>query len=231
MQSPDSESAPRVVLHLDSVAARVVHADQAGWTDEEHARLDGISDRNRRAQYQVGHWRIRGLASVVFGGTPGDWRWSRPSGEPARLLDDGRGLSCYGSISHAADHVACVVSDDVVGLDIEILRAERELAALARRCLAPDEAEAVAGLEGEAQGAVFYRGWAIREALGKAAGTGLVPNIARKMAITPAGPEDATLRVWTPPGLVLALAHGLGARIDAHLPWQVAPENFAWNLI
>ena len=232
MPAIDSETpAPRtrVVLLLDGVAACAERADQAGWTDGERARLDGITDPGRRAQYLVGHWRVRGLASLVFGGAPGDWRWLRTPGEPARLFDPGRNIGCYASISHAADMVACVVSDDVVGVDIELIRLERELAMLAKRCLAPDEASLVAGLEGIPQAAAFYRGWSIREALGKAAGTGLVPGTARRMRVLPAAEVDASLRVWQMPGQVLALAHAAGARVEAHGNIPAQAEHLGWE--
>ncbi len=233
MQTPEptnSPSAPKVVLLVDSVAACAGRADQAGWTTEEHARLEGITDVERCAQYLVGHWRVRGLASLVFGGAPSDWQWSRPAGEPARLLDAARDTACHASISHSGDQVACVVSHEVVGVDIEVIRLERELAMLAKRCMAPDEAERIAGLEGMAQATAFYRGWAIREALGKAAGTGLVPGTARRMRISPADAAQATLRLWEMPDRVLVLAHPAGAKVEAHGALGSRPEFFAWDM-
>ena len=232
MATTDSDShAPRtrVVLLLDGVAACAERADKAGWTEEERARFDGITDPERRAQFLVGHWRVRGLASLVFGGAPGDWRWWRTPGEPARLLDPGRNLGCYASISHAADMVACVVSDDVVGVDIEMIRLERELPMLAKRCLAPDEAAVVAGLDGMAQAAAFYRGWAMREALGKAAGTGLVPGTARRMRVMPVAVADASLRLWQMPDRVLALAYSAGAKVEAHGAIPAQAEHLGWE--
>lgn len=222
-------SQTRVVLLLDGVAACARRADQAGWTDEERARFEGITDPERRAQFLVGHWRVRGLASLVFGGAPGDWRWWRSPGEPVRLLDTVRNLGCFASISHAADVVACVVSDDVVGVDMEMIRLERELAALAKRCLAPDEADRVASLEGIAQAAAFYRGWAIREALGKAAGTGLVPGSARRMRVLPADAADASLRLWQLKDRVLALAYAAGAKVEAHGVIGAEAEHLGWE--
>lgn len=233
MSTPEPNApqrAPKVVLLVDSVAGCAGRADQAGWTADEHARLEGITDFERRAQYLVGHWRVRGLASLAFGGAPSDWQWSRPAGEPARLLDPGRDAACHASISHSGDQVACVVSREVVGVDIEMIRLERELAMLAKRCLAPDEAERIAGLEGIAQATAFYRGWAIREALGKAAGTGLVPGTARRMKIVPSDPAEATLRLWEMADRVLVLAHPAGAKVEAHGAPGSTPEYFAWDM-
>jgi 4'-phosphopantetheinyl transferase len=232
MAPNDPETSPtptRVVLLLDGVEACVARADQGGWTEEERARYDAITDPQRKAQFLVGHWRVRGLASLVFGGAPEDWRWWRTPGEPARLLDTMRNLGCYASLSHAGDMVACTVSDDVVGVDIEMIRLERELPTLARRCLAPDEAAAVAGLEGIPQAEAFYHGWAIREALGKAAGTGLVPGTARRMRIVPADVADASLRVWQMADRVLALAFSPGANVEAHGRLEAVPEHLGWE--
>ena len=232
MTSIDPDNSPRparVVLLLDGVAACAARADQGGWTDEERTRYEGISDAERKAQYLVGHWRVRGLASLVFGGAPEDWRWWRAPGEPARLLDTMRNMGCYASISHAGDMVACAVSDEVVGVDIEMIRLERELPMLAKRCLAPDEAATVAELDGMPQAEAFYRGWAIREALGKAAGTGLVPGTARRMRIVPAVIPDASLRVWRMADCVLALTYAPGAKVEAHGRLDAEPEHLGWE--
>ena len=58
----------RVVLRVDSVSACEPQSDRQGWSHLERARYAEIADPERKAQYRVGHWRIRGLASVVFGG-------------------------------------------------------------------------------------------------------------------------------------------------------------------
>jgi 4'-phosphopantetheinyl transferase len=229
-ESSEASPVARVVLRVDSVSECKPLADRSGWSHLVRARLAEITDPLRRAQYAVGHWRVRGLASVVFGGTPGQWRWERPPGEPARLVDDARGVACHASLSHAGDHVVCAVSDAVVGVDIEAIRDERELAALARRCLAPEEAATIEALDGPAQALAFYRGWAIREALGKAAGTGLVPGTARRIHVRPASPESATLRLWAADDHVLALAHAAGAVLEGVAGLDVPTETFLWDL-
>jgi 4'-phosphopantetheinyl transferase len=229
-QSEGATPAARVVLRVDSVSACEPQTDRQGWSHLERARLAEISDPVRKAQYRVGHWRIRGLASVVFGGLPGVWRYERPPGECARLVDDERGLSCFVSISHVDDYIACAVSDDVVGTDLEMIRDERELAALARRCLSPREAEVIAQLSGPVQALAFYRGWAIREALGKAAGTGLVPGTARRIRTVPAALPEATLSLWAAADRVLVLAHAAGAKVEAFHGMDHPVEHFRWFL-
>ena len=218
----------RVVLRVDSVSECEPLADRHGWSHLERARYAEISDPERKSQYRVGHWRIRGLASVVFGGLPPVWRYERPAGECARLIDDERGLSCFVSISHVGDAIVCAVSDDVVGTDIEMIREERALPEMAKRCLAPREAEVIAQLSGAAQAKAFYRGWGIREALGKAAGTGLVPGTARRIRTGPASTGEATLSLWMASDRVLVLAHAAGARIEAFTGIEQAPEHFRW---
>ena len=220
----------RVVLRVDSVSACEAQSDRQGWSHLERARYAEITEPGRKAQYRVGHWRVRGLASVVLGGLPGVWRYERPPGECARLIDDERGLACFVSISHVDDYIVCAVSDDVVGTDIEMIRDERELSALARRCLAPREAEVIAQLSGPAQATAFYRGWAIREALGKAAGTGLVPGTARRIRTLPASAAESTLRLWAGSDRILVLAHAAGAQVEAFTGMEQSEEYFRWYL-
>ncbi len=64
----------RVVLRVDSVSACEAQSDRQGWSHLERARYAEITEPGRKAQYRVGHWRVRGLASVVLGGLPGVWR-------------------------------------------------------------------------------------------------------------------------------------------------------------
>lgn len=230
MGSDIEATGPRVLLRVDSVSACLPSATQEGWTDDEQSRFAGISEPGRRDQFLVAHWRVRGLAALLFGGNPGDWAFDLLPGEPATLQDRVRGTSCYGSVSHSGDEVACAVSEDVVGVDIEAIAADRDLSALAKRCLAPEEAEAIAALEGAEQAKAFYRGWSIREALGKAAGTGLVPNTARKIHLAPADASEATVTLWRSSNAVLALAHGGQPRLQVSVPWGRTPEYFTWDM-
>lgn len=230
MGSDIEASGPRVLLRVDSVSGCLPSATQEGWTEDEQARFAGITEPARRDQFLVAHWRVRGLAALLFGGNPGDWAFSLLPGEPATLEDRVRGTVCYGSVSHTGDVVACAVSDDVVGVDVEAIAADRDLLALAKRCLAPEDVEAITGLEGAEQAKAFYRGWSIREALGKAAGTGLVPNTARRIHVARAEPAEATVTLWRSPDTVLALAHGTNPRLQASVAWGKAPQHFTWDM-
>jgi 4'-phosphopantetheinyl transferase len=88
------------------------------------------------------------------------------------LPKDGRGAplpvnGVYWSISHKPDYVAGVVSPDPVGIDLEEIRAFSEGV---RRKIA-DEAEWA--LSSEVPERRFFRFWTAKEAVLKAAGTGL----------------------------------------------------------
>jgi 4'-phosphopantetheinyl transferase len=89
-----------------------------------------------------------------------------------RLPKDARGAplpvnGVYWSISHKSDYVAGVVGPDPVGIDLEKIRTFSEGV---RRKIA-DEAEWA--LSGEVPERRFFRFWTAKEAVLKAAGTGL----------------------------------------------------------
>jgi phosphopantetheinyl transferase len=92
------------------------------------------------------------------------------SGKPYARHRDGAATPSI-SISHSGPWSACVVSfEGDVGIDIERLRCDRDLAGIAGRAFGPRECSEVAA-EGCNR---FYTIWTLREAMAKAVGAGLV---------------------------------------------------------
>lgn len=73
------------------------------------------------------------------------------------------------SVSHTGNFWAVLLADAECGLDIQLPK-KCDAAAIARRIFAPEDADLVASLEGEAALEVFFRMWTRREALVKAFG-------------------------------------------------------------
>ena len=154
-----------------------------------HARLRQPADRDR---YLVGHSLLRILlgerlgvppASVVLAGGAAKPRLAGP--DPAHEF----------SLSHSGDRVVAAITAGMpVGVDVERVRADRDLGGLIGRVLGPGEQEVLTGLVGASRDEAFYRYWVRKEAAVKATGHGLRVPLA---AIRVSGPTDpAELESW-----------------------------------
>jgi 4'-phosphopantetheinyl transferase len=126
----------------------------------------------------------------------------------------GIGPSLEFNLSHSGEIALVVVSGELeVGVDVEWVRPERDVVALADRALAAGDAAAVREAAPEEQAAVFHRRWARHEARLKCQGVGLsgarpeaqgplaVVDLdlgpAYAAAIATAAPELPELKGWT----------------------------------
>jgi 4'-phosphopantetheinyl transferase len=103
----------------------------------------------------------------------------------ARLADDGSGLAL--NLSHsAALALLAVARGRRVGVDVERLRPQLDVAGVARLALSTAEAAAVAAADGpDSERAAFFACWARKEAYLKARGEGL-PGRLRQWSVVPA---------------------------------------------
>jgi 4'-phosphopantetheinyl transferase len=118
----------------------------------------------------------------------------RLAAEPARIAFN---LSHSGALTLVA--VSC---GREVGVDVERVKPERDLVALAERALGPEDAAAVRGAAGDERTRLFYELWTRHEARLKCLGVGL--------AGTPAWPAAPVAVESLPidPGYAAALAVG-----------------------
>jgi 4'-phosphopantetheinyl transferase len=93
------------------------------------------------------------------------------------------------------------LGDEIVGADVERVRARRRLDAVARRVFSDAEARAVETSEGDARLSSFYRSWTAAEARAKACGKGMPAMLGER-------PLDAMPVAWfePAPGYVAAVA-------------------------
>ena len=97
-------------------------------------------------------------------------------GKPFALVE-GRAASIGFNVSHSAPHGLIALASPGrprgrIGIDVEVLRADRDFDGIAATVFGPEERAAVAAAWGEDKVRLFYRLWALKEALIKALGTG-----------------------------------------------------------
>ena len=176
--------------------------------DSERARAAAFLNQRDRKQYTVAHGALRILAARELQVTPSALRWDPgPYGKP-ELADPWSGLSI--SLSHSADLVAVAIAvSRAVGVDIQHLVPRLDVVAMSARFYPPAESTYVAaGRDASERTDRFTRLWSRKEAVVKAAGGRLWPNL--RIAVP--GPRD-----------VVRCAEPSGAHRVADVP---APAGF-----
>jgi 4'-phosphopantetheinyl transferase len=143
----------------------------------EHARAASFVSPHHQRQFAVAHGALRILAGRELGARPAALRWAPGPGGKPQLEPPWSGL--HTSLSHSADMVAVAISTArPVGVDIQHLVPGLDTAGLSARFFAPEEAGYVAAGRGPGVRAErFAHLWARKEAVVKAAGARLWPNL------------------------------------------------------
>jgi hypothetical protein len=157
-------AAPTIHLALAEVGSAAGDKIVGAWLTEEDEKS------TPRAERRLGRALLRGVL-VQSSQLPAD-RWHITkigSGKPLVSAADGAPPPSV-SVTHSGKWSACAVSfDGDIGIDIETMRSDRDLAAIASRAFGPLECAEVAA-EGCPR---FYAIWTLREAIAKAVGIGL----------------------------------------------------------
>jgi 4'-phosphopantetheinyl transferase len=210
----------------------------ARYAREEDHRLAG---RHRHPQARRQRLMVRVLLRAIltrcYPVPAGPWRILRDSdGAPRLAADDPTAPLPSISLSHSGSMVACAISSFTrLGIDIELIRPDRQVTALASAAFGPTERGMVAAGGVDA----FYRIWTLREALAKASGAGFGLLIDRTDMVPPdpdapgarrnVGGTEWDFAYWRLPepyGLGLVWQRG-AAGIQAPVPNRLAASSLA----
>ena len=164
--------------------------------DGERARAAAFLSPRDRQRFTVAHGALRILAGRELETRPAALTWTPGRHGKPELAPPWSGL--HTSLSHSGDMIAVAISTSrPVGVDIQHLVPGLDPAGLSARFFPPDEAGYVAaGRDASVRAERFTRLWARKEAVVKAAGGRLWPNL--KIAVhgrdvvscaEPAGPH------------------------------------------
>jgi 4'-phosphopantetheinyl transferase len=180
-KSLTSRTAPAATIWLSDSRIVADHEldNRLDWlTDDEVARYRRFVRPQRQQQFLLGRVLLRVALGDLLDVEPDTISLSERPGRAPVLhgVDPVPGFS----ISHSGPWVACAVSADLpLGLDIELLDAERDLVALAEQAFCSEEAKQVAALAGELRVRTFYELWSRKEAAYKFASAS-VPGAERE---------------------------------------------------
>ncbi|MBI2769169.1 MAG: 4'-phosphopantetheinyl transferase superfamily protein [Burkholderiales bacterium] len=197
-----------VQLCLGSVAALSAAAQAHGldWLSaDERLRLGALTAPPRRAQFIAGRWLLRQLLVQVYGGKPEHWPLSAPAHGAPRLQPAARQPGVSIAISHSADHVACAVSGEPVGLDIESTLRERDFPALVAAVGTDSERRHMHSLEPARRAAFFYGLWSLKEAWLKSRGEPMTPGRMAQLETAAVNQDVANAWLWRMPEFVIAV--------------------------
>ncbi len=180
--------------------------------DSERARAAAFLSPRDRQRFTVAHGALRILAGHELKTRPADLTWIPGRYGKPELTPPWSGL--HTSLSHSGHMIAAATSTGrPVGVDIQQLVPGLDTIALSARYFAPDEfAYVTAGRDASERADRFTHLWARKEAVVKAAGGRLWPNL--KIAVRsrdvvscaePTGPHRVT-DVTAPPGFRAAAA-------------------------
>ena len=180
--------------------------------DGERARAAAFLGPRDRQRFTVAHGALRILAGRELKTPPAALSWTPGRHGKPGLAPPWSGL--HTSLSHSGDRIAAAISTGrPVGVDIQHLVPGLQVAGLSARFFPPDEAGYVAaGRDASEQVDRFAQLWARKEAVVKAAGGRLWPNL--RIAVRsrdvvscaePAGPYRVA-DVTAPPGFRAAVA-------------------------
>jgi 4'-phosphopantetheinyl transferase len=173
LSKPTASNAPASSTKLWLVDGRGLQADDLGYLQ---ARLSMDEARHyarfvraeRQRQYLLGRMLLRLAVGRLLGLPPAAVSAVDRIGlSPSLVLPAGCKSPGF-SLSHSGHWVACAVSPcAVLGLDVEIIDAGRDLAALAETAFHPAESAWLSRCSDVDRVAAFYRLWTVKEALYK----------------------------------------------------------------
>ena len=153
-------------------------AECDGILDEnDRARAAAFLDERDRRRFTIAHGALRILAGRELGVAPEKLTWTPGRYGKPELVAPWSGLQT--SLSHSGDLIAVAISTGrPVGVDIQGLAAGADVVGLAERFFPPDESAYVAaGHDAATRANRFARLWVRKEAVVKAAGGRLWPNL------------------------------------------------------
>lgn len=195
----------------------------------ECQRLAAMGSLLRRQQFLAGHALARVMASEHFGGEPAQWQWQVASqGRPYLQRED---VQVHLSLSHSGNRLACAVSNETIGLDLQVAGRVRDWRAVAAYVFSSTEQHYLAMLPEAEAAAEFLALWTLKEARGKYLGEGLQLARARQYSAKPAhGAMPSHALTWSLEDCSLALVRAPGLTLKADVALADAPIRH-WHFL
>jgi 4'-phosphopantetheinyl transferase len=165
----------RATESLDEAA---IAAAASVLSNDELARYRRFHFARDARDYAAAHALLRTVLSRNGDRAPERWRFDTTADGKPFLIDQGAFRASF-SVSHSHGMVACAVTEEAeVGVDVECINRDVNVAAIAGRFFAPTEAAQLARLDASQRLDRFFDLWTLKEALSKALGVGMAASMA-----------------------------------------------------
>lgn len=212
-----------ILLHADDETASTLLPCLSGDERERAARL--ISG-DRRLEFIAARAALRGILARYTAQRPENLRFGRTEpGKPFLILDKTKDIRF--NMSHSRGRALIAVSRGRdVGVDLEGARAHLNVLQLAERFLSSEESSRLRASDPDDRPVLFRRFWVVREAVAKAAGTGLrFPLHETHVALSATATEGYVVKGERPEPFLARLipleGEWIGAVAAAGSDWQV----------
>lgn len=204
-------SGPRVEMREDDVhiwgvlleaEADTVEQCLQCLSPEESGRANRFKSEQQRCHFVVAHGALRMVLSWYSDRGPRELSFEiTPSGKPMLQATDAGANAIRFNLSHSHGRALIAVSKDrEVGVDLEKIRADRDVTALARRFFAPQEQVLIMSAGLAERHSTFSRIWVAKEATLKARGSGLTfPLDRQRIELSEDGTECRLISEDNPP--------------------------------
>jgi 4'-phosphopantetheinyl transferase len=161
----NTNSASIWLLDGRGVNEALLAASLAWLNADEQQRYTRFIRPERQRQFLLGRWLLRRVLAESLALTPSQIVLrERAQNAPLLLLDASLPMP-YFSLSHSGPWVACALSmQSALGLDIELLDGERDLAGLAEQIFDSSELASFKALPEAEKRLSFYQAWSSKEA-------------------------------------------------------------------
>jgi 4'-phosphopantetheinyl transferase len=145
-------------------------------SEDERGRADRFISQRDHVRFVLAHGGLRAVLSRYLGTGPDVLElYRREAGKPSLTRELGGQPAITFSMSHAHGRALIAVSrGQEVGVDLERIRSDVEVAKLSERYFAPSEQASIMQMAQEQRPARFFRHWVAKEAVLKAQGIGLL---------------------------------------------------------
>jgi 4'-phosphopantetheinyl transferase len=179
--APDEAHVWRIDLRREPAQ---LERDLALLSERERLRAERFRFAIHRDRYVAAHAALRSILGSYLGLAPEEIRYVvGPAGKPS-LAPGVSELDLRFNLSDSGDLALCAVSEArELGVDLERLRRDAPVLALAERWLAPPEAAALRAISEAHRAAAFFACWTRKEAYVKARGGSIIRSL-RTFAVT-----------------------------------------------
>lgn len=152
------------LTHFERASSAYLRIVETQLSTSEAIRYHRFMRKERARQFLIGRGLLRQMLAPHVGLAPHHIPLLEQTNQAPRLMLEHPETLNF-SISHSREWVACCVSTEgKIGLDIEVIDAEREIMELAERSLAPSQVLIMTGLSEVERIAYFYQCWTAQEA-------------------------------------------------------------------